>query len=145
MLTWGVVVADGVPRGEGQDGTSSTLDSGASDLGRALPDNLGEVTERVKIQSTGGVVSAVGLPVAHLVVVPLVSDTHGSRLDLEVVHSARSSPRSKVLAIAATALVPIPGSVLISRLCIQGQLTCHGRRRRCWQCSQRIRQECHPR
>lgn len=58
-LTGRVVVADGVPGGEGQDTASRALDSSTSDLGRALPDNLGEVTEVVKGLAAGRVLSTV--------------------------------------------------------------------------------------
>lgn len=58
-LTRRVVVADGVPGGEGQDTASWALDSGTSDLGRALPDNLGEVSKVVKGLAAGRVLSAV--------------------------------------------------------------------------------------
>lgn len=58
-LTRRVIVADGVPGGEGQDTASWALDSGTSNLGRALPDNLGEVSEVAKGLAAGRVLSAV--------------------------------------------------------------------------------------
>lgn len=103
----GVVVADGVPRRKAKDGAGIALNGSASQLGGGLPDNLGEVAPGVEVRASRGVVRAVEGPVHHLVVVPLVSDAGGSSLDLLAADVARGTPRSKVLTIAAVALVHV--------------------------------------
>jgi hypothetical protein len=92
MLTLRVVVANGVPGREAEDSSGRALDSGTADLGRVLPDNLGEVTVEVNVHVRGGVLLAVESPVGHLTVVPLVGNTTSSSFVLESINVAGSTP-----------------------------------------------------
>lgn len=88
-LTRRLVVADSVPRLQAQNSATSTLDSGTANMGRSLPDNLGKVTIVAERNVGGGVGHAIEVGIVwHLAVVPLVADTLGSRLDLQVVNVA---------------------------------------------------------
>lgn len=61
----------------------------------------------IQVGAGGRVVKAEEGPVLHLIVVPLVSDTTASRLELQVIDIASGAPGGKVLAVATTALGPI--------------------------------------
>ena len=71
------------------------------------------MAEAVKVLTTRGVVLAVGRPVVHLIVIPLVGNTLSGSLVLETVHIAGGSPRSKILAVATIALVPVVESAFV--------------------------------
>lgn len=61
----------------------------------------------IQVGAGGRVVKAEEGPVLHLIVVPLISDTTASRLELQVIDIASGAPAGKVLAVATTALGPI--------------------------------------
>lgn len=111
MLTLRVVVADSVPRGVLEGGASRALDSGASDLGGVLPDNLGEVAVELGVHAIRGVVLAIEGPVVHLTVVPPVGNTGGGADLLLALDAISGTPNGEILAVATVALLPTSGLV----------------------------------
>ena len=96
--TWRAVVADGVPRLHAEDSARSTLDGGAANLLRVLPDNLSEVAEGAKSEVRRGVGRTVdSVEASHLFIVPLVGDGTGGRLIGFVFNISSRAPRSQVL------------------------------------------------
>ncbi len=112
-----------------EDSSSTTLDSGTSDLGASLPDECSEVEELGNVLNGWAVLSVRNI--GCLTVVPLVGDgisDQGSGIQRCDITSGAIS--GKVLAISTTTLGPIHVLDASRDSRVHLQLTCHGRRRR---------------
>jgi hypothetical protein len=79
-----------------------TLHSGTTNTIGILPDDLGEMSPGIEVDRAGGVRLAIPVPVSHLVVVPLIRDSHGSGLIPQLRNVAGRAPDGNILAITTS-------------------------------------------